>query len=730
VLKGFNCTIFAYGQTGTGKTYTMSGDISDHLILPDDAGIIPRVLHFLFHNLGARSDTSSSSNTSDSSVKISFIELYNEELRDLLSADHKSNLKIFDGDSRRGAATVVQGMKEQYITSTKTGIQLLRNGSHKRQVAATKCNDLSSRSHTIFTITVYTKRTTASGEEIISSGKLNLVDLAGSENIGRSGAENKRAVEAVLINKSLLTLGRVINALVDRSPHIPYRESKLTRLLQDSLGGRTKTCIIATVSPARSNLEETTSTLDYAFRAKNIQNKPQVNNFVPRKALLKDMAAEIEKLESELTASRLRNGVYLTNEAYEELKNENESQRTLIKEEREKIEMIDSKLFRKGQDLLELSSNFDILKKDSEAVKDMLDKEIVLRHQHERTEQELMDLNRRLVTTLDQSTSDVTGLHLKVQRQSELHSRNKGKYGGTKRDVADTTTLVEDRIAAFQIEQQGLLDGLSRRMDEFLKRELDEFDKSKSELEKNSIAFEQSQTEVVAQTTKSENELKKILGGAKMLQEALKDKIGTGLSGLSLATRRISDGIMSEVKNLQAQLQLSYTSFSMDFKTTFDDMSKELREQQEEMQRLWDDMAQANRQLEGSQSQSLNTLSDLVDKERVVRDQEYKNLMLRIQELVDVNMLQQESRLGTIAAVSAELRSAGQDHSAAGVSFNNGNEQFRGQSREFGDRLVNFRDMMKTRFQHDYAVSCLPRGTDTTRAILTQFRLQTSTQKT
>ena len=226
----------------------MSGDISDHTLLPDDAGIIPRVLHSLFLKLDSLSNSPTSGDAPKNSVKVSFIELYNEELRDLLSAEDKPNLKIFDGDSKRGAATVVQGMEERHITGAKKGIQLLRNGSHKRQVAATKCNDLSSRSHTIFTVTVYTKQIIASGEELIFSGKLNLVDLAGSENIGRSGAENKRAVEAGLINKSLLTLGRVIKALVDRSVYIPYRESKLTRLLQDSLGGRTKTCIIATLS--------------------------------------------------------------------------------------------------------------------------------------------------------------------------------------------------------------------------------------------------------------------------------------------------------------------------------------------------------------------------------------------------------------------------------------------------------------------------------------------------
>ena len=217
MLQGYNCTIFAYGQTGTGKTYTMSGDMTDTLgLLSDSAGIIPRVLHSLFRQLEI--------NETENSVKCSFIELYNEELRDLLAADENTKLKIFDDAQKKGyGGTIVQGVEESHIKSASDGVKLLQGGSHRRQVAATKCNDLSSRSHTVFTITVYVKRTGESGEDFVSAGKLNLVDLAGSENIQRSGAENKRATEAGLINKSLLTLGRVINALVDKSSHIPYR---------------------------------------------------------------------------------------------------------------------------------------------------------------------------------------------------------------------------------------------------------------------------------------------------------------------------------------------------------------------------------------------------------------------------------------------------------------------------------------------------------------------------
>ena len=195
----------------------MSGDMSDTLgLVSDSAGITPRVLHSLFRKLDA--------DEGESSVKCSFIELYNEELRDLLSADDSTKLKIYDDSQKKtSGATMVQGMEEAYIKTAGNGIKLLQDGSHKRQVAATKCNDLSSRSHTVFTITVYIKRTAESGEDFVSAGKLNLVDLAGSENIQRSGAENKRAAEAGLINKSLLTLGRVINALVERSSHVPYR---------------------------------------------------------------------------------------------------------------------------------------------------------------------------------------------------------------------------------------------------------------------------------------------------------------------------------------------------------------------------------------------------------------------------------------------------------------------------------------------------------------------------
>ncbi|KAI8341360.1 kinesin motor domain-containing protein [Chlamydoabsidia padenii] len=310
VLLGYNCTIFAYGQTGSGKTYTMEGDLSQSSIGPHSkAGIIPRAIHKLFEALDNQG--------LEYSVKVSLIELYNEELRDLLNVNSGANnnnnssssggggtnsnpnpLRIYE--DHQGSGVIVQNIEETLITNAEDGIRVLQEGTRNRSSAATKCNEKSSRSHCIFTLTVHIKEEVTGGEQVLKVGKLNLVDLAGSENINRSGAENVRAREAGMINQSLLTLGRVINQLVDHSPHVPYRESKLTRLLKDSLGGRTKTCIVATVSVAKLSQEEIISTLDYASRAKNIRNRPEANQRLNPKILLREYESTIERLKADL----------------------------------------------------------------------------------------------------------------------------------------------------------------------------------------------------------------------------------------------------------------------------------------------------------------------------------------------------------------------------------------------------------------------------------------------
>ncbi|GJN15450.1 hypothetical protein PR202_gb02367 [Eleusine coracana subsp. coracana] len=243
--------------------------------LPADAGVIPRAVKQIFDTL-ERQDT-------EYSVKVTFLELYNEEITDLLAPEEISKAALEDRQKKTlplmedgKGGVLVRGLEEEIVTNADEIFSLLERGSAKRRTAETLLNKQSSRSHSLFSITIHIKEATPEGEELIKCGKLNLVDLAGSENISRSGAREGRAREAGEINKSLLTLGRVITALVEHLGHVPYRDSKLTRLLRDSLGGRTKTCIIATVSPSVHCLEETLSTLDYAHRAKSIKNRPEV----------------------------------------------------------------------------------------------------------------------------------------------------------------------------------------------------------------------------------------------------------------------------------------------------------------------------------------------------------------------------------------------------------------------------------------------------------------------
>ncbi|KAH7079021.1 P-loop containing nucleoside triphosphate hydrolase protein [Paraphoma chrysanthemicola] len=720
VMNGFNCTIFAYGQTGTGKTYTMTGDISDILPLPDAAGIIPRVLYALFQRLEA--------DETESSVKCSFIELYNEELRDLFSTDDTVKLKIFEDNSKKGhSTTLVQGMEECHLKTAAQGIELLREGSHKRQVAATKCNDLSSRSHTVFTIMVYIKRMTEDGQEYLSAGKLNLVDLAGSENIQRSGAENKRAAEAGLINKSLLTLGRVINALVERSSHIPYRESKLTRLLQDSLGGRTKTCIIATVSPAKSNLEETISTLDYAFRAKNIRNKPQVNQAINKKTLLKEFTAEIEKLKSELIATRQRNGVYLTQENYEEITTISESRRILSEEQRDKLDTMEVNLRNKVEDLFKLTTSFQTLKKDNEqtqlaldGTKGILEKtEIVLEHTrqnlaeetelrkaHQKTEGVLAEIGQDMISTLGKTTSDIDGLRSKIRRKSELQSQNRRNWASSQTNVLDTTRLVEDRIEEFQQQQEQLMAALSNRMQAFVRDELDKLGTSQSFLQEKMEAYQVSEQEVNEQTAKSRDDMNEVLEEIKTLREDVKQKIGAGLDELSGAAETISASIITELEAFHTQVHSSYASLGRDFKTTFDDLVKDLNEQQAENERLHQEVLETNAALVKANKASQGQITHILDEEKQRSAEERQRLLSQITALVSATADAQEIRLSEkLSGVSDDIGAANTAFEAKQETYTAGITSWSSRSQDILAGVSKSRDAVKTKIKSDFAVA-------------------------
>ncbi|XP_012215196.1 osmotic avoidance abnormal protein 3-like isoform X2 [Linepithema humile] len=290
VLEGYNGTVFAYGQTGCGKSFTMRG-------------FIERTLEHLFEA------TSTASSETRYLALLSYLEIYNERLRDLLQDDTGETLTLKEDPSR--GTYVAGGLREVTVKDAAECTVLVHQGDQRRAAAATKMNAASSRSHAVLTLSLEAiaindddKRGNA-----IRRGRLHLVDLAGSERQTRTGATGDRLKEAASINLSLSALGNVISALAaGNGRHVPYRDSKLTRLLRDSLGGNARTLMIACVSPSDIDAEETLSTLRYAARARCIKNKPIVNED-PKDALLRQYQLELQRLKKLLDSSDQPNGL-------------------------------------------------------------------------------------------------------------------------------------------------------------------------------------------------------------------------------------------------------------------------------------------------------------------------------------------------------------------------------------------------------------------------------------
>ena len=288
VLDGFNGTIFAYGQTGTGKTYTMEGVKDDQ----SQRGVIPNSFDHIFSHIAK-------SENQQYLVRASYLEIYLEDVRDLLAKDQTKNLELKE---RPDTGIYVKDLSSFVCKSVSEIEHVMAVGNQNRSVGKTEMNEHSSRSHAIFIITVECSELDMEGQAHIRVGKLNLVDLAGSERQAKTGAVGDRLKEATKINLSLSALGNVIAALVDgKSSHVPYRDSKLTRLLQDSLGGNARTVMVANLGPASYNYEESVTTLRFANRAKNIKNKPRINED-PKDALLREFQQEIARLKAQIKA--------------------------------------------------------------------------------------------------------------------------------------------------------------------------------------------------------------------------------------------------------------------------------------------------------------------------------------------------------------------------------------------------------------------------------------------
>ncbi|XP_041003952.1 kinesin-like protein KIN-4A isoform X5 [Juglans microcarpa x Juglans regia] len=322
LFQGYNGTVLAYGQTGSGKTYTMGTSFKDGC----QTGLIPQVMNALFNKIKTLN------HQTEFQLHVSFIEILKEEVRDLLDSVAISKLDTAKGhagkvaidgrqliqirETSKGAITLA-GSTEVTVTTLQEMATCLEQGSLSRATGSTNMNNQSSRSHAIFTITLeqmqklrlVLPRNDTSDEEMGEEyfcAKLHLVDLAGSERAKRTGSDGLRFKEGIHINKGLLALGNVISALGDEKKrkegvHVPYRDSKLTRLLQDSLGGNSKTVMIACISPADINAEESLNTLKYANRARNIQNKPVINRDIISNEMQK-MQQQLKYLQAELYA--------------------------------------------------------------------------------------------------------------------------------------------------------------------------------------------------------------------------------------------------------------------------------------------------------------------------------------------------------------------------------------------------------------------------------------------
>ncbi|XP_029861642.1 kinesin-like protein KIF27 isoform X3 [Aquila chrysaetos chrysaetos] len=311
LTEGYNATVFAYGQTGSGKTYTIGGG---HIasVAEDEKGIIPRAIQELFQHI-------SENRNIDFHVKVSYIEVYKEELRDLLELE-TSVKELHIREDEKGN-TVIVGAKEFQVECADEVISLLESGNAARHTGTTQMNEHSSRSHAIFTISICQKQSAESQRntdaaqdsswksvQMIAS-KFHFVDLAGSERVTKTGNTGERFKESIQINSGLLALGNVISALGDpkrKSVHIPYRDAKITRILKDSLGGNAKTVMITCISPSSSDFDESLNSLKYANRAKNIRNKPVVN-YNPDQDRIDEMELEIRLLREALQNQQVSN---------------------------------------------------------------------------------------------------------------------------------------------------------------------------------------------------------------------------------------------------------------------------------------------------------------------------------------------------------------------------------------------------------------------------------------
>ena len=451
VCQGYNGTIFAYGQTGTGKTYTMEGDFQTDI----NKGIIPRSFDLMFSLIKGTYNT-------NFLISCSYLELYNEEVRDLLSKNHQQKLDIRE-DPETGF--YVEDLSTWVVKSPSDMVELMLRGRELKVIKGHNMNERSSRSHCIFTIVVENSTKDEKGGDHIKKGKLNLVDLAGSERTNKikeqNGAEGLQK-ETIHINLSLTALGKVIVALVsNKKQHVPYRDAKLTKLLMDSLGGNSKTVMIANIGPADFNYEETVTTLRYADRAKNIKNAPKINED-PKDAMIRKYQEELNRLKAALAAAgggveiNLNDLNSLTNitsdsrkkiaELEEKFKNERgiilnnyEQEKEKIENSKKLVEIEKYKLLEELKAKQEEQEKRNVQKEKLDAKYKQLEEKFILGEENEKKAKENEKMIQKVKAELEEKEKKTLELQKKIKEDEEKAMTLQKKYQNQDQEIEKKT---------------------------------------------------------------------------------------------------------------------------------------------------------------------------------------------------------------------------------------------------------------------------------------------------
>ncbi|CAM6093435.1 unnamed protein product [Calypogeia fissa] len=619
LFQGFNATVLAYGQTGSGKTYTMG---TGYTVGGSTEGVIPRVMETIFAKM------ESLQAKADFQIRVSFIEILKEEVHDLLDPSPPPTVRAdlssgAFGESKYSAKPVVPGKPPiQIRETTNGGITLagvtetdvksleemalcLEQGSLCRATGSTMMNTRSSRSHAIFTITLEQRRKWEilpnganplledAGEDYLCA-KFHLVDLAGSERAKRTGADGVRFKEGVHINKGLLALGNVISALGDEKKrkeggHVPYRDSKLTRLLQDSLGGNSRTLMIACVSPADSNAEETLNTLKYANRARNIQNKPTINRD-PMAAEMSRMRQQLELMQAELLCARAGSApeeVQLLKQKIVWLEASNADLRQELQEARNSVQdlaqqALDARVqqdkMRLKLDKLRAGKTFSEIDEEDDFETEGLLKEHLKRIQE--LEAELLKFQRSGASSRPHSALSALTLG-----EVDAMSTISGYIDITTSDIPNLETELTSDSVAIVAEDQAK-EWEHKMLQENLDKELQELNKHLEQKELEMKTFVRSDATILKQHF--ERKLVELEEEKKMLQKE-RDKLVTELEKLATTsdaqTHKLQETYSQKLKDLEAQIS--------DLKKKQENQSQHLRAKQradEAAKRLQEDI--------------------------------------------------------------------------------------------------------------------------------------------